>query len=265
MGVGDDRACGLDELSMPEHIDQRCGRHGGEADKRRLAPLYRRAVLPTEFAGRSPEWAGARLLQHLLARHPELTDTLLTADEALFAFGESAQRLAIPAGETVVRFRAWQARPLTDALAREPDLFPPAPLPEGFAPGVFARATWQLATAASPREAAQLASAWLSEQRLPHTLRRDGDAWRADLAPAAAKKKCVFSLCAAPCGSPASPPSPTSSESRVLPGAGTLLSPPAAGSTLTVAFSPKADLRALLARLPPHPGQPRAASADILF
>ncbi|KAK0342007.1 hypothetical protein LTR94_024044 [Friedmanniomyces endolithicus] len=37
MSVGDDRARGLDELPMPEHIDQRSGRHGGEAGKRRLA------------------------------------------------------------------------------------------------------------------------------------------------------------------------------------------------------------------------------------
>jgi hypothetical protein len=31
MGVGDDRVRGLDELPMPEHIDQRSRRHGGEA------------------------------------------------------------------------------------------------------------------------------------------------------------------------------------------------------------------------------------------
>src|SRR3546814_5348783 len=37
MGVGDDRARGLDELPMPEHIDQRCRRHGGEAGQRRVA------------------------------------------------------------------------------------------------------------------------------------------------------------------------------------------------------------------------------------
>lgn len=37
MGVGDDRARGLDELPMPEHIDQRSLWHGGEARQRRLA------------------------------------------------------------------------------------------------------------------------------------------------------------------------------------------------------------------------------------
>jgi len=42
MGVGDDRARGLDELSMPEHIDQRGGRHGGEAGQGRLAAPQQR-------------------------------------------------------------------------------------------------------------------------------------------------------------------------------------------------------------------------------
>jgi hypothetical protein len=37
MSVGDDRARGLDELPMPEHIDQRGGRHGGEPRQRGLA------------------------------------------------------------------------------------------------------------------------------------------------------------------------------------------------------------------------------------
>src|SRR3546814_13294566 len=38
MGVGDDRARGLDEMPMPEHIGQRSRRHGGEARQRPLAP-----------------------------------------------------------------------------------------------------------------------------------------------------------------------------------------------------------------------------------
>src|SRR3546814_3642094 len=37
IGVGDDRARGLDELPMSEHIDERSGRHGREAGQRRLA------------------------------------------------------------------------------------------------------------------------------------------------------------------------------------------------------------------------------------
>src|SRR3546814_19445161 len=37
MGVSDDRARGLDELPMPEHIAQRCSRHGGQPRQRGLA------------------------------------------------------------------------------------------------------------------------------------------------------------------------------------------------------------------------------------
>ena len=37
MSVGDDRAGGLDELPMPERIDQRSGMHGCEMGQRRLA------------------------------------------------------------------------------------------------------------------------------------------------------------------------------------------------------------------------------------
>lgn len=206
-----------------------------EADKRRLAPLYRRAVLPPEFSGRSREWTAARLMQHLLTRHPALTDTLLSADEALFSFGEVADHLAIPSGATAVRFRAWEAAPLLAALEREPEMFPAEPLPPTFAPGHFAHAAWRLATATEPRDAARQASAWLNDQRLPHTLRRDGEAWRFDLAPAAVKKKTVFSLA---------------------------VQPIADGAALDVLFSPKAEIRTLLARLAPHAVFPRATNVD---
>ena len=251
-------------LTIPPAVIENVARI--EADKRRLAPLWRRAALPADFAGHSPEWISARLMQHLLVRHPELIDSLLSVAEALFSFGANADRLTIPAGETVIQFRAWDSAPLLAALVRETDLFPAVPPPPSFAPGAFASATWSIVTSAPPRDAAQQASAWLNEQRLPHTLRRDGEAWCADLAPAAAKKKCVFALAVAPCGSPFSPLSSISSESRVSPGAGTRLSPAAsAGSILTLSFSPKADLRTLLTRLPASDGHPRAISQEIRF
>jgi hypothetical protein len=202
-----------------------------EADKHRLVPLYLRAVLPADFAGHSPEWVSASLMQHLLVHHPALTEHLLSVDEALFSFGDNGERLAIPSGETVVRFRAWDTVPLLAALAQETDLFPDAkPLPPGFAPGVFARATWTIATATTARDAAQQASAWLKDLHLPHTLRRNGESWQLDFAPAARKKKCVFALSVAPLSS---------------------------GASLIIDFSPKAALRDLLARLPPLPNAPR--------
>jgi hypothetical protein len=207
-----------------------------EADKRRLAPLFRRVMLPDDYAGHSPEWVAARLMQHLLTRHPELIENVLSVEEALFTAGENADRFAIPSGETVARMRAWDIAPLLAALAQECALFPPAPLPVGFAPGSFAQATWQLVTSAQPRDAAQQASAWLTDLRLSHTLRRDGDDWRIDMSPAAAKKKSVFALCVA-----------------ALPN----------GSVLTVSFSPKAALCDLLSRLPPQPGKPKAVCLQL--
>src|SRR3546814_1464696 len=39
MGVGDDRARGLDELPMPEHIGQRSRRHGGERSAEHTSEL----------------------------------------------------------------------------------------------------------------------------------------------------------------------------------------------------------------------------------
>ncbi len=213
-----------------------------EADKRRLPPLYRRARLPAEFAGRTPEWAAARLLQQLLTRHPQLVDSLLSAEEALFTFQDNADRLPVPAGATVLRFRTWDTAPLLAALAQEPERFPPEPPPAAFAPGAFARACWTLPALLPPREAAQLASAWLADLRLPHTLRRAGDVWQAAPAPAALRKRCVFAL-------------------SVTPLEPTQAAPPAAqdghACQLRLDFSPKADLRALLERLPPVPGLPR--------
>jgi len=78
----------------------------------------------------------------------------------------------------------------------------------------------------------------LNDLRLPHTLRRDINAWKLDLSPAAAKKKCVFSLSVLPLDDPQS--------SRIL-----------------LTFAPKAALRDLLLRLPPSLDQPKALCTEI--
>lgn len=226
-----------------------------EADKRRLVPLFRRAHLPADFAGHSPEWVSARLMQHLLTRHPDLTDSLLSVDEALFSFGDNGARLPLPCGETVVRFRAWDDAPLLAALEAEADLFPPGPLPPTFAPGAFARATWHLVTSAPPRDAAQAASAWLNGLRLPHTLCRDGESWRLELAPASLKKKAVFALSVAPALAGERPREPQPPYAT----------PAHAGSLLTVTFSAKATLRDLLASLPAIKGGPSVFCDTIQF
>ena len=207
-----------------------------EAEKQRLPRLYLQATLPGDFAGHSPAWVAARLLQAILSRHPELTDNLLDVEESLFSAGENEDRLVIPSGETVLALRAWDAAAAMAAVAGTNALFHAVPLRQAFTPGVFTRATWQLVTAAAPREAAQMASDWLTGLRLPHTLRRDGDRWRLDLAPAAAKKKCVFEL---------------------------FVSPEPQGTCVTLTFAPKASLLDLLSRLPSLPGQPKAVCTHL--
>ncbi|MEI7899070.1 MAG: radical SAM protein [bacterium] len=223
-----------------------------EADKRRLMPVCVRVTLPDGFCGHSPEWVSARLLQDILARHPQLADTLLAVEEALFSVGANEERQMIPSGETVLTLKAWDAKVLAetvvsdigDGLRLDASLLnvepraQPVPLPRTFAPGVFVRATWQLSTAATPREAANQASAWLKDLHLPHTLRRNQEAWHAELAPAAAKKNCVFELC---------------------------VNPEAEGACVTVTFAPKAPVHDLLARLTPLKNQPRARCAEIRF
>ena len=223
-----------------------------EADKRRLTPAYLRVTLPSDFCGHSPEWVAARLLQAILKRHPELSDNLLAVQEALFSAGENEERQVIPSGETVLALKAWDTKTLAATVAKDigdgPRLDPsllnvethvqPAPLPGLFAPGAFARALWQLTTAATPREAANFASAWLKELRLPHTLCRNQESWRIEMAPAAAKKKCVFELS---------------------------VNPEAEGSCVTICFSPKAPFHDLLARLPALKDQPRARCTEIRF
>jgi hypothetical protein len=232
---------------------------GIEADKRRLAPFYRRACLPADFAGRSPGWVSARLLQILLTRHPDLIDSLLAVDEAVFSIGDAADERGIPCGETLVRFRAWDAASVVAALTQETALFPPAPVPPAFTPGRFVRATWRIASSAAPRDTAQTASEWLHALRLPHSLQRDGDVWRATLAPAAVKKKWVFALTVT-----AGTPSGTGCQARPVAqmddGGGPA---PACGSTLTITFSPQAPLRTLLARLPPASGHPQATCLEV--
>jgi len=209
-----------------------------EADKRRLAPCYLRVTLPDACCGHSPEWVSAHLMQRLLAQFPELTENLLVVEEALFAAGGNGEKLPVPAGETVLALKAWDASALVQRLTTcgrlglnlrtlEPDT-------AAFKPGQFARAVWQVRTAAAPREAAQRASEWLKGQNLPHTLCRLGEGWRLEFAPAAAKKKCVFSLA---------------------------VEGEAGGSRMEIAFSPKADLRALLVRLPPRDGAPLCVCA----
>lgn len=79
---------------------------------------------------------------------------------------------------------------------------------------------------------------WLKAQNLPHTLRRTEEGWHLELAPAAAKKKCVFSLA---------------------------VSDDDTGARLDITFSQKARLRGLLTLLPPCANTPLSVCDGFLF
>lgn len=204
-----------------------------EAEKRRLPPLLLHAVLPPECAGRSPAWVSAHLMQTLLTCAPDLTENLLAIEEALFSDPQNSDKLPIPAGQTLLRLKAWQPDKLAVLWETSiADGLKLAPTPPGTAVR-FSQASWAIRTRLPPREAAQHCGTWLNALHLPHTLRRDGDIWRADLAPAALKKKCVFTLAAHP-------------EEN--------------GTRVDIRFAPKAPLLDLLPRLPPAPPRPHVWS-----
>ena len=213
--------------------------------KQRLQPLFCRVRLGSAFSRSSSEWTSARLLQLLLAVLPEEADNLLAAEEALFASPANRERFPIPAGETVVALKAWDVRrlearlknlslsvaaPVSGAVVRRPT----QPLPHSvelkvlgilpsFTPGCFASATWHVVSEARENVVEAVVVAWLQEAHLPFTLRRvESDACFA-LAPAARRKGIVL---AARC--------------RKDGGRG----------LAEVTFTPKADLFALVRRLP---------------
>src|SRR3546814_13656458 len=83
IGVGDDRARGLDELPMSEHIDERSGRHVREAGQRRLAApaqgaetlrpfpvaIIRIGRAPTTFVARHPFLAARSVIARLFVEY----------------------------------------------------------------------------------------------------------------------------------------------------------------------------------------------------
>ena len=85
MSVGDDRARGLDELPMPEHIDRRCDWHGGEPRQRRLAPRVDQLAPPQPRAVH----ALPPHRRELPAHGPEFEDLRVHVRDAALSFAES--------------------------------------------------------------------------------------------------------------------------------------------------------------------------------
>jgi len=206
--------------------------------KQRLAPLYCRVRLGAAFAGTSPAWTEARLLQLLLAAWPDEVDNLLAVDEVLFTTTANRELFPLPAGETVVALKAWNVQRLAARLAAaNGTLTLPAiagapaaatllgPPPPAFTAGRFSSAAWRVVTAASAVATEAVVAAWLKEAHLPFTLRRISDGVQFDLAPAALRKGIVL---AAAC------------HNR-----------DGGDSTVALTVTPKTNLLALLQRLAP--------------
>ena len=207
-------------------------------DKQRLRPLYGRVRLGASFAQSSAVWTSARLMQFLLAAMPEETDNLLSVDEALFTAPDNRDRFPVPAGETVVALKAWDVRRLEERIRGCAALHPSADfaiieLLPAFTPGQFVAATWQVASDAKPALTEATVVAWLKEAHLPFTLRRLESGACFELAPAARRKGIVLAI--------------------ACHGA-------AGGSRTEMTITPKADLFALLRRLP---GVPDVAGAVV--
>jgi radical SAM superfamily enzyme YgiQ (UPF0313 family) len=206
-----------------------------ESSKRRLPLLYRAVTLPEISAGLQPATLNATLMRELLSHHPELMENLLSVEEVLFSFGENEDRFQIPCGETVVALRVWDRKALQRALADAAPLIG-AEVPEGFQPGVFSKASCVLHTSLTPRVAAESGSKWLKDLHLPHTLCKAGEGWKLELAPAALKKKMLYTCS---------------------------LQPIEGGTCITLEFSSKLSLREWISTLVRHPNLPTMKSLSI--
>jgi radical SAM superfamily enzyme YgiQ (UPF0313 family) len=203
-----------------------------ESSKRRLPLLYRVVTLPESSAGLPPATLNAELMRELLSRHPELMENLLSIEEVIFSFGENEDRFQIPCGQTVVAFRAWDRKALQRALADAAPLVG-GEVADGFQPGIFSKASCLLHTSLTPRVAAESGSKWLKDLHLAHTLCKAGEGWRLDLAPAALKKKMLYSCS---------------------------LQPIEGGTCIAIEFSSKLSLKVWSSTLIRHPSLPAMKS-----
>jgi len=162
-------------------------------------------------------------------------ENLLSIEEVIFSFGENEDRFQIPCGQTVVAFRAWDRKALQRALADAAPLVG-GEVADGFQPGIFSKASCLLHTSLTPRVAAESGSKWLKDLHLAHTLCKAGEGWRLDLAPAALKKKMLYSCS---------------------------LQPIEGGTCIAIEFSSKLSLKVWSSTLIRHPSLPAMKSLSV--
>lgn len=171
-------------------------------EKQRMHPLFCRVRLGSGFAGTTPEWCSARLTQLLLVALPSETGNLLVVDEAVFSSSANRERFPIPAGETIVSLKAWDARRLSFQLAKllsnGSSTAPEAcdcsfvEMLQVIAPDSFVSTAWRISGGQSGAEVETVVAQWMQDAHLPYTLRRTPEGVRFDLAPAALRKRVVL-------------------------------------------------------------------------
>jgi radical SAM superfamily enzyme YgiQ (UPF0313 family) len=167
------------------------------ARKRQHRPLYVRLCTEPWLAGVEPAFLNALVFRQLLARHPELTDNLLSARESLFTVKPNDRQFPGVSGETVFALKAWDVEAVQHTLADWQECaetgFEIIGPTEGFIPGEFDRMHLDLCLPSEffPEPRARL-EGYLRGAYLPYSLRREGERLVFDLPAKALKKKVLF-------------------------------------------------------------------------
>lgn len=147
-------------------------------------PIYARVWLPPVVATAEPAWVHAFVMRSLLEAYPDLAETLLAAQEAVFTTRANAGRYVGLFGETVVGLKAWDVvalgRRLGDAGVPDDGCVLPGGvrflgLLEQFEPGAFRQMDLhlRLPLAHFPDAGRQLRG-YLQAQYVPVNLRNVG-------------------------------------------------------------------------------------------
>jgi hypothetical protein len=166
--------------------------------KHRIQPVYYRIWLDPLVEGTTPAYLNAFVFREILARYPELTETLLSVRESLFTHPMNDRRFPTMSGETVFAVKAWDAAALGHILAdprwQAGDHIRVVRLAEKFVPGTFTRLHLDLHLPAEHfSEPRRVLERYLRDAYLPYSLRREGSRYRFDVPKKGLKKKVILS------------------------------------------------------------------------
>jgi len=165
--------------------------------KRQLSPVYVRIRTQPWLAGVEPAFLNASVFKEILARHPDLTDNLLSVRESLFTLKPNDRQFPSVSGETVFALKAWDAEALHQMFFGAPEHTGDGPellgLAEGFSPGEFRRLHLDLHLPGEffPQPRTRLEE-YLRGAYVPYSLRREDEHRLAFDLPAKALKKKIL-------------------------------------------------------------------------